>query len=681
MFIRPPQFYPLPAGTPAYNCLVYIGLPNTDPTIEANKLDITNGSGGSAVANPYTINAQGKPRNTNGEKITPYITENEYCIEFRSMNGALIDREPHMKSDALGASGGAGSSVVDAVINSFAAALISDLSSFDTIYIQSYAASWEGTATGPVGGFYAYRTGSLGAAGTGHPGAFYDSLGNQFKPANHQRLYAEMFGAVTGTGNDSFTAIKNMVATAILLEKPCFLDGDEYFINTQSNVAAGYSLMSYYAIKIDGNLAMYGNGNTIIKNTTANNNQYLFWVNNVDTLVIEGLTLDGNSTNATTGALYCAGVTKAVLNCTIKNSGPLYLSGSTTRQTDSVSGNLTISGAGSYAISGNGAGFKKLDLPDLLLTSCAKGIQVTNADVDAFGYSIPNAPIVNIGSITATITSELFNCVKGTVNFGMISGTVGTVFKLELGTADFDQIKGSSISVTCAKIIDFTTSSNGKLTRFDVDNVYARTTTSDVTYITITHATVQLVSYFHIGYIDISGVTGTTVGISLRDATGLGKIVIDRGIIACDTGILITTAGPKILALNLDLSGCTTTVTGATLSTWIGEPVAQTYAKDTTKTFAHNLGYRPVDIVFILKCTDAGGDAGYALNDTLEISSQVQDSGFSYGFSSYMDSTNIVIVIATAGLQVVHKTTRAGTLLTDSKWSIQPKAKLTYIYK
>lgn len=667
MFIRPPQFYPLPAGTPAFGCLVYIGLPNTDPTIEANKLDITNGAGGAAVANPYYINAQGKARNTNGEKISPYITENEYCIEFRSPNGALIDRDPHFKSDALGASGGAGSSVVDSVLDSFTTALITDMSAYNLVYIQSYAAGWEGTATGPVGGFYAYRTGSLGSAGTGQPGLFYDSIGNQFKPANFQRLYAEMFGAVTGTGNDSFTAIKNMIATAILLEKPCFLDGDEYYINTQSNVPTGYTLMSYYAIKITGNLAMYGNGNTIIKNTSANNAQYLFWAENVDSLVIDGLTLDGNSTNATTGALYCAGVTKAVLNCTIKNSGPLYLSGSTTRQTDTVSGDLVISGAATYAISGNSAGFKKLNLSTLQLISCAQGIQLTNADINAFAYGLTK-PEVNIGSIIAAVTSEIFNCVTGSIYFGSIAGTVGTVFKFALGTGNVDVIKGSSISVTASKIVELNSTSNGRLTRFDVDNVYARSLT---TGIQIDNAA-QLIDEFRIGYIDIDGsVSAITIG----DNTGLGKITINSGKISGLVGITINqTAGQKLYIRNVNFTGCTTKILNETKSVLIGEPVAQTITATRSYTFAHSLGVIPRTVNMFLECIT--GEAGYTAGDIVPVPLNMPVYvAASSGHAVKIDATNIYLSINTISQISITRWAGSGINgITDGYWKVFFKA-------
>lgn len=565
MFIRTAPFWSLPSGAAAKDCLVYIGLKNTDPTIKANKLAVVNGFGGAAVSNPFPINGAGKPHNTNGAAINPYISENEYSLTFTSKNGTFINHIPEMRSDALDASGGAGTPTVDAVLNNFTAALTADMTAFSLVFIQSYAASWEGTGTGPVGGFYAYRTGTLGTASTGNPGAFFDSAGNQYKPADFQRLYAEMFGAVTGVGNDSATAITNMVAAAISLKKPCYLDGDIYYINTQSNVPTGYTLMAFYATKIDGDLAMYGNGNTIIKNTTANNTQYLFWSENVDNLHLEGLTIDANSTNATTGSLYCAGVTNAHLDITIKNSAPLYLSGSTTRQTGTVTGDLTIESSQGFAISGKSAGFKVLEMPSLRLISCSKGVEVTNIDTDGFGYGL-TAPKVTIPSVSGDCTNELYSVISGSVNFDTISVDAASIFSFPLTTTDVDQIYGNSIVTTCDKVFTCTSTTTGKITSIYVDNIYARGVTTGFEF----DNALQTVVEATFNYVDIDGAVGTTNGLVVGDDTQVGNIRILGGTFGTvDNGIVINqTNGQNIEIVNVDFSGVTTPVNDIDKSLW-----------------------------------------------------------------------------------------------------------------
>jgi len=662
MFIRPPMFFPLPTGAAGTDCEVYIGRSNTDPTIEANKLTLTDGLGGATISNPFTINAMGMPRNNAGQSVHPYIVEDEYCMEYRSTSGAIIDRFPRMRSDSAASGATITSDIADAVVDNFAAALLADLTTYNIIFIRSYASGWAGTGVGPVGGFFAYRTGSAGTASTGNPGAFYDAQGNQFKPANFQRLYAEMFGAKVGLGNDSFAAIRDMIAAAIALEKPCYFDGDEYYINTQSNVAAGYTLMSFYAIKINGNLAMYGNGNTVIKNTTNNNAQYLFFAENVDNLVIDGLILDGNSSNLTTGALYCAGVTRAVLNCTIKNSGPLYLSGSTTRQTDSVTGDLTFQSSSDYAISGNSAGFKKLDLDSILFVSCAKGISITNADINSFGYGL-TAPDVNIGHILGTVTGELFNLVTGSLNFDVIHGTIGTLFKCSLGTDNFTMVKGSSISVTASKILELNSTTGGKLQRFDVDNVYARSLT---TGIQIDSAS-QLINNFRIGHIDIDGsVSAITIG----DDTGNGKIKIDNGKISGLVGITINqTTGQQLTVRNVDFSGCTTAVVNRSKSVWTGEPPAQAYAYNATTTFTHNLGQIPTELSVFFKCT--ANDGPFVIGDIVEIGPYAEVYLGNVGITYKVSATNVVVYTGEP-VRVMHAAS-AIVALTNAKWDIYVK--------
>jgi len=560
MFIRTAPFWSLPSGAAAKDCLVYIGLKNTDPTIPANKLSVVNGYGGAAVSNPFHINSAGKPRNTNGEAINPYISENEYSLTFTSENGAFIDSIPDMRSDAVGASGGAGTPTVDAVLNNFTDALTSDMTDFNIVFIQSFAPSWEGTGSGPVGGFYAYRTGTLGTPSTGNPGAFFDSEGNQYKPADFQRLYAEMFGAITGIGNDSSAAITNMVEAAISLEKPCYFDGDIYYINTQSNIPAGYTLMSFYATKIDGDLAMYGNGNTIIKNTTPNNQQYLFWAEDVENLHIEGLILDANSSSDITGALYCAGVANAYLDCTIKNSGPLYLSGSTTRQTDKVRGNLVIESSQGFAISGKSAGFKSLDMSALILTSCSKGVEVTAIDTDGFGYGI-TAPEVNISNISGDCTNELYSVISGSVNFDTIKVNAASIFSFPLTTTDVDLIYGNSIVSNGDKVFTCTSTTSAKINSIFVDNIHARGVTTAFEF----DNALQVVGDVVFNYVDIDG---TTNGMVLGDDTQLGNITINGGTFgAVSNGIVINqTNGQNLRFTGLSLGGTTTIINDSSKS-------------------------------------------------------------------------------------------------------------------
>jgi hypothetical protein len=663
MYIRPLPFFPLPSGAAAHNALVYIGTPDSDPRLAANQLTITNGEGGAVISNPFKINSGGLPRNTDGQVVYPYVAENEYCIEVRSETGNLLGRIPRMRSDALAASGGAGSPSVDAVCNNFAAALTTDFTGSNLIFIQSYAAGWENTAAGPVGGFYAYRTGTVGTQSSGHPGAFYDSVGSQFKPADFQRLYAEMFGAVTGVGNDSTTAIANMIATAVAAGKPCYLDGDEYRIYSQTNLTAAYTLLDYVAITITGDVEIYGNGNTVIKNNTTDNTQYMFFVENVDNFVMKGLTLNGNaSANSKTGSIYLAGVLNAVLDIDVVDSAPVYVCASTTRQSDRVRFAGTIKNSLGFALSVNSGGAKKVDIGQLRLIDCDDGVFVSSKDIDGFSISL-DAPQVTIDQIIGNVTNDMIQMRNGSLHFGAIIGTCNDVFGFALDTADVDAITGGTVRVTSTtgNIVNLTTTSGGKVTLLAIDYVYGRSLGNSL----VIKSASQLVSRVHIGYIDVDGM------IDLQDNTGNGFIEIEGGKVTDTTGITISSSGGQDLKLtNLDLSGCTTGISGAQYSSWFGEPALQAYAKNTTKTFAHGLKTPPKSVQFFIKCTTA--EHSYSIGDVLFIDAfAAQVAGIDYGFSYKVDATNVTMQIANDGITIIQNTVARGTVvLTDGNWDI-----------
>lgn len=70
---------------------------------------------------------------------------------------------------------------------------------------------------------------------------------------------------------------------------------------------------------------------------------------------------------------------------------------------------------------------------------------------------------------------------------------------------------------------------------------------------------------------------------------------------------------------------------------------ATTAANNTTVTFAHGLGVRPMFYQFYLVCTTADTTIGYAVGDQILTSPySTDDNGVgSYGFGAFVDATNI----------------------------------------
>lgn len=96
----------------------------------------------------------------------------------------------------------------------------------------------------------------------------------------------------------------------------------------------------------------------------------------------------------------------------------------------------------------------------------------------------------------------------------------------------------------------------------------------------------------------------------------------------------------------------------------------------TSVLFAHGLATEPLNFNVFLKCTDAGGDAGHALNDLVPVLAVMQDTGADHAapFSFWADATNVGVVRGTAfgsaTLYVANKTTGVSTAITNTKWRL-----------
>jgi len=437
-------------GQPAYSYSIYIGKEFTDPTQEANKLVPTDLNTGKPVSNPFFVDKKGRYKNSNGEEVIPFISEDSYSYRIESPTGARLDSQPRIVSDAFGVSAGGGSgSTVDQTLNNFASARSADLTGSNLIYIQSYAAGWESLAAGNLGDYFAYRTGNTGAASTGNPGRFYDSTGAEFDPIPSQKLYAEMFGAVVGLGNDSYQALQDMVTAANDLGRECYADTDGlYLVSNQSKTQANYSLISNYAIDLPSTIDLRVGENTEIKNNTLNSGQYIFVGIDCANVSITGGTLNGNSNSGTTsGALYLAGCLEAQVDCKISLSAPFYFSASQARQGGILTGSLRFDSPTDYALSFNSGGCEDVALDLLDLNGAGTAIDFTNSDVDSFAAGSVK-PRVSIQTISGDFI-DLVDVREGAGGFFFdnCQGSGSNLFNLELGTSDVDYLKYNTIDV------------------------------------------------------------------------------------------------------------------------------------------------------------------------------------------------------------------------------------------
>lgn len=191
MQIKPPFIQVDAQGLPANAYEMHIGRPNENPLNPDNKLVVYNGNGGAQVSNPFYFDAYGRPINSNGHKINPWIDEETYSYVVLSPSGGQFDAEEEVSSDRI-TSGDVDQSVVDATFNNLndvtTGALYQDLSAYETVYIQSLNSGWEGSVTGPQDGFYAHKDGTTGPSSTGDENQFFDAAGNGWTRDDRQRI-------------------------------------------------------------------------------------------------------------------------------------------------------------------------------------------------------------------------------------------------------------------------------------------------------------------------------------------------------------------------------------------------------------------------------------------------------------------------------------------------------------
>jgi hypothetical protein len=97
----------------------------------------------------------------------------------------------------------------------------------------------------------------------------------------------------------------------------------------------------------------------------------------------------------------------------------------------------------------------------------------------------------------------------------------------------------------------------------------------------------------------------------------------------------------------------------------------QTITPNSVLNVAHGLGARPYLFNVVLKCIDAGGEAGFAQNDEAQIVQTIP--GVSV-ISASADATNVIIGYTGASTYVLHKTTQVATTITSAKWAFVVRA-------
>ena len=186
-----PQVRPVPRtftalGTSANGDEYHLGLPNEDPTMDTNKITVYDGINGEETSNPFYVNSLGLFQNLAGVQINPWVSFAQYSMVVISADGGEQYRNPLVTSDTV-TSGDTGEAIVGQTFNNQAVAAASDLSVYDTIYVQSENSGWESTIAGPLNGRKYHKDGTTGTPNTiVDVDQFYDANGDGWLADNAQ---------------------------------------------------------------------------------------------------------------------------------------------------------------------------------------------------------------------------------------------------------------------------------------------------------------------------------------------------------------------------------------------------------------------------------------------------------------------------------------------------------------
>jgi hypothetical protein len=184
--------------------------------------------------------------------------------------------------------------------------------------------------------------------------------------------------------------------------------------------------------------------------------------------------------------------------------------------------------------------------------------------------------------------------------------------------------------------------------------------TGAVTSSGLTMATARMLGRTTGGTGAIEELTGADVSAFAAAATDTAQGVAELATTAetktgSDTGRVVTPAGLK----------------GAILFSNGFESPNRTVTPNSTLNEPHGLGARPKLFNVVLRCTAAGGEAGFSQNDEASIIQTVPGTSV---INISADATNVIIGYTGSSTQVLHKTTQVATTITSGNWAFVVRA-------
>jgi len=207
-------------------------------------------------------------------------------------------------------------------------------------------------------------------------------------------------------------------------------------------------------------------------------------------------------------------------------------------------------------------------------------------------------------------------------------------------------------------------------------NIYYKSSTvaGTANAITCNSSPVSIASYVDGYTIVLTPASTTTSAVVTIAINGLAAVNIKRTSAASSNLIIgdIRAGYPAILCYRSSISAFELLNPCISLNL-LEQPAAQAYVKSTTLTFVTTLAaaYYALEN-YTLVCSSA--DAGYSVGDFIVIPSSGAGTSANTGWASMGTgiAANIYFIIGSAGIEIPHKTTRAMTIIADSKWNVYP---------
>lgn len=236
-----------------------------------------------------------------------------------------------------------------------------------------------------------------------------------------------------------------------------------------------------------------------------------------------------------------------------------------------------------------------------------------------------------------------------------VGGDLGVTGDLDVTT---DATVGGTLGVTGAVTLDDDASVGGDLSVTGTINTYTLTSMCGASF--ADQSTAE------------AGSSTTTV----MSPQGVAYAIADDDLLIGNRTSEGTALGTMEVAVKLTGGGLRRVLLSA-VKTLVNAPDYEATGKEIPASadiasWTHGLGAEPAKVEYLLRCDDAGGDAGYSQNDAISVMTSDTQTN-QYTLTAGRSATTLWVVVP-ANIAVRNKSTAAHTNIDKSKWSLEARA-------